>query len=377
MDLMENSTEASFRTFVRQWLAEHVPAMPAPTVVTRPWDVDFTRRFLKELDAAGLAGLTWPTEFGGRGLPYACQAIFLEESARAGASEHCGVIGLGMVGPTLVKFGSDEQKKRFLPRILSGTTVFCQGFSEPDAGSDLAAVATRAERDGDEFVVTGHKVWSSYAGQADHCLLLARGPDTGLTCLLLDMRVPGVHTRPLRQITGDPGFAEILLDRVRVPVSDAVGAPGDGWRVAMTTLAHERGTFGFTLTARLENLFTRLLDTVVAAGRTGDPVVRDRIAGLHIEIEALRLTNHRFLSTLTTSGSVGPETAVVKLRWSKASQRLAALAVELTADRDLPEWREYWHHEQLRARGYTIAGGTSEVLRNVIAERVVGLPRSR
>jgi alkylation response protein AidB-like acyl-CoA dehydrogenase len=326
-------------------------------------------------------------EYGGRALPYGYQAIALEEIARADASENVGVIGLNMVGPTLIAFGTAEQKARYLPEILSGRTVFCQGFSEPEAGSDLASVRTVAKHEGGTFVVNGHKVWSSYAHLADHCLLLARTDRAadrhrGLTCFLLDMRSAGVQIRPVRQVTGDCGFAEILLDDVRVPSDAVVGDLDDGWRVAMTTLAHERGTFGFTLTCRLERLFTQLLSTVVASGRAGDPIVRDTLAEIYVDLEGLRFTNYRSLAMLTRSGVPGPESSIVKLRWSEATQRLTSLAVELfgAGTPETPElisWREYWRHQQMRSRGDTIAGGTSEVLRNVVAERVLALPRSR
>jgi alkylation response protein AidB-like acyl-CoA dehydrogenase len=389
MDLRDTPAEAAFRATLRDWLATALPATgDDPYAAVARWnDRDFVRRWTGALYAAGYAGLTWPKEYGGQGRSLAVQAIFLEETARAGASEHIGVIGLGMVGPTIIACGSVEQKAWYLPRILSGESVFCQGFSEPDAGSDLAAVRTRAVLDGDAFVVTGTKVWSSYAHLADHCLLLARTDPGGrrhhgLTCLLLDMRAPGVTVRPLRQITGVADFNEIVLDEVRIPATAVVGTVGDGWRVAMTTLAHERGTFGFTLTARLETQFRRLLDTARARGADDDPVVRDRIAALYVDLAGLRWTNQRALATLARTGTPGSETSIVKLCWSQTNQRLTELAVELLG-RDASRcgddgfWDGYWQHHQLRSRGNTIEGGTSEILRDVVADRVLGLPRSR
>jgi alkylation response protein AidB-like acyl-CoA dehydrogenase len=385
MDLRDSPSEAEFRARLRGWLERSVPADGGADKPPRPsrWgDLDVVRAWSAALHGAGYAGLTWPVQYGGHGLPAEFHAIFLEESARAGAAEHIGVIGLGMVGPTLIACGTPEQRAWYLPRILSGEVIFCQGFSEPDAGSDLAAVSTRAEIRGDAFVVTGRKVWSSYGHLADYCLLLARTePEAkrhkGLSCLLLDMRAPGVTVRPIRQLTGESEFVEIELDGVRVPRTAVVGDPGDGWRVAMTTLAHERGTFGFTLTTRLDLAYRRLVATARARGLDGDPVVRDRLAALYVDLDGLRWTNQRALTTLRRTGSPGPETSVIKLRWSQAHQRLTALAVELVGTAADPDgWGRYWHHQLLRSRANTIEGGTSQVLRNVVAERVLGLPRS-
>jgi alkylation response protein AidB-like acyl-CoA dehydrogenase len=297
------------------------------------------------------------------------------------------VIGLGMAGPTIMAHGTPEQKSAHLRGILSGDTIFCQGFSEPGSGSDLASVRTRAERDGDEFVVTGQKVWSSYAHVADWCILLTRSEagsqkHRGLTYLLLDMHAPGVEVRPLRQITGDPEFNEIFLTDVRVPASNVLGEVGGGWQVAMTTLLHERGTLGFALTARLEVLFRRLLLTATKTGAAADPLVRDRIADLWVDLQGLRFTNYRSLTALMRTGVPGPEGSVAKLHWSEANQRLTTLAVELLGpDAQLAGeggfWGGYWQYQQLRSRGNTIEAGTSEILRTIVAERVLGLPRSR
>ncbi|MFC5924626.1 acyl-CoA dehydrogenase family protein [Micromonospora vulcania] len=385
MDLRDSADEAEFRAGLREWLADAVPVTSGPDGAPAPgrWDdIAAVRSFTCALHAAGYAGLTWPAEHGGRGLSPAYQAIYLEETARAEAAEHIGVIGLGMVGPTIIARGSSEQRAWYLPRILTGEVIFCQGFSEPEAGSDLSAVRTVARREGDELVVTGRKVWSSYAQLADHCLLLARtDPEQrrhrGLSCLLVDLSSPGVTVRPIRQMTGESEFAEIEFDEVRVPLDAVVGEIGDGWRVAMTTLAHERGTFGFTLTARLEVAFRRLVATARARGRDNDPLVRDQIAARYVELEGLRWTNRRGLAELARTGVPGPETSVIKLRWSQAHQRLTTLAVQLAGPGSEPDdWDAYWRHQMLRSRANTIEGGTSEVLRNLVAERVLGLPRS-
>ncbi|HYT10081.1 MAG TPA: acyl-CoA dehydrogenase [Mycobacteriales bacterium] len=388
MDFRDTPDEAAFRRDLRTWLGS---ALPADWAERDPhvgrWDFEFARTWSRRLFDAGYAGLTWPVEYGGRGLPPTYQAIFLEEIAKADAPDHVGVIGLGMAGPTIMAHGTPEQKRDHLRGILSGDTIFCQGFSEPGSGSDLASLRTRAERDGDEFVVTGQKVWSSYAHVADWCILLARSEPgsakhRGLTYLLLDMHAPGVEVRPLRQITGDPEFNEIFLTDVRVPVSKVVGEVGGGWQVAMTTLLHERGTLGFALTARLEALFRRLLTTATKTGASTDPVVRDRIADLYVDLQALRYTNYRSLATLVKTGVPGPEGSVAKLHWSETNQRLTSLAVELLGP-DAPLsgagafWGGYWQYQQLRSRGNTIEAGTSEILRNIVAERVLGLARSR
>jgi alkylation response protein AidB-like acyl-CoA dehydrogenase len=307
--------------------------------------------------------------------------------ARVDAPDHVGVIGLGMAGPTIIAHGTPEQKAIHLRGILSGETIFCQGFSEPGSGSDLASVRTRAVKEGDEFIVTGQKVWSSYAHVADWCILLTRSEPgsekhRGLTYLLVDMHSDGVEVRPLRQITGDPEFNEIFFTDVRVPATNVVGEVGGGWRVAMTTLLHERGTLGFALTARLESLLGRLLTTAHKTGAAGDPLVRDRIADLYVDLQGLRYTNYRALTTLVKTGVPGPEGSVAKLHWSETNQRLTKLAIELLGqdgqlDGEGGFWNGYWQYQQLRSRGNTIEAGTSEILRGIIAERVLGLPRSR
>ncbi len=388
MDFRDSPDEAEFRAGLRDWLRANLPAdwSERDPHVGR-WDFDFARDWTRRLYQAGYAGLSWPTEYGGRGLPLPYQAIYLEEMARADAPDHIGVIGLGMAGPTIMAYGTPEQKAQHLAKILSGETIFCQGFSEPGSGSDLASLRAKAERDGDEFVLNGQKVWSSYAHVADFCILLARSDPTaakhrGLTYLLLDMRAPGVEVRPLRQITGDPEFNEIFLTDVRVPVSGVLGEIGGGWQVAMTTLLHERGTLGFALTARLEVLFRRLVTTARKVGAADDPQVRDQIAHLYVDLMGLRFTNYRSIATLMRTGVPGPEGSVAKLHWSETNQRLTALALELLGpDAQVSGeggfWAGYWQYQQLRSRGNTIEAGTSEILRNIIAERVLGLPRSR
>jgi alkylation response protein AidB-like acyl-CoA dehydrogenase len=300
--------------------------------------------------------------------------------------DHLGVVGLDMAGPTIVDWGRDEQKRRFLPAILRCDEIWCQGFSEPESGSDLASVRTRAEREGDGWVVNGQKVWSSFASFADWCILLVRtdpaaAKHAGLTYLLVDMRSPGVEVRPLRQITGDPEFGEIFFTNVRVPTDSMLGAPGDGWKVAMTTLSHERGTHGITLAARLAVEMRTALSTLTAPAPSenrpfDDPIVRDRFTELWIELRALELVNRSALAVLEATGTPGPETTTSKLHWSELNQLLTALMGDCLGPAALEESNR-WSYARLRARGNTIEAGTSEILRNIIAERVIGLPRSR
>jgi alkylation response protein AidB-like acyl-CoA dehydrogenase len=285
-----------------------------------------------------------------------------------------------MAGPTIVAHGTDEQKARYLRPILAADEIWCQGFSEPDAGSDLAAARTRAERRGDVYVVNGQKVWSSFAHIADFCILVTQSdPDApryrNLTYLLVDMHAPGVEVRPLRQITGEAEFNEIFFTDVEVPVSNRLGDEGDGWQVAMTTLLHERGTLGFALTAALDVGVGRLLETA-REHINGERGVRERIAAEWIELQALRYTNYRSLGTYQRTGIPGPEGSAIKLRWSEQNQRLTKLGRELLGPDGILD-DGWWHYQQLRSRGNTIEAGSSEVLRNIVAERVLGLPRSR
>jgi len=381
VDLRDTPEEARFRATLRAWLEESLPPeRRGARGGAQRFDDAFGREWSRMLYDAGYAGLTWPKEYGGAGAPYSFQAIFLEESARAQAPAHVGVIGLGMAGPTIMVHGTDEQKARYLDRILSAEEIWCQGFSEPDAGSDLAAVRTRAERRDGVYVVNGQKVWSSFAHIADFCILVTQSdPDApryrNLTYLIVDMHAPGVEVRPLRQLTGEAEFNEIFFTDVEVPVENRLGDEGDGWAVAMTTLMHERGTLGFALTAALEVGVDRLLE-LARERANGDALTRDRAAQEWIELQALRYTNYRALTAYEHTGIPGPEGSVAKLRWSEQNQRLTKLGRDLLGPEGLVD-DGWWHYQQLRSRGNTIEAGTSEILRNIVAERVLGLPRSR
>jgi alkylation response protein AidB-like acyl-CoA dehydrogenase len=290
-----------------------------------------------------------------------------------------------MAGPTIISRGTDAQKARYLQPLLAADEIWCQGFSEPGAGSDLAGVRTSAGLEGDHFVLDGQKVWSSYAHIADFCILVARSDPAserhaGLTYLIVDMHAPGVEVRPLTQITGEAEFNEIFLTGVEVPVENVIGEIGEGWDVAMTTLLHERGTLAFALVARLEVQLRKLIGLVADRGAT--PTQREALAREWIQLQALRWTAYRSLSALERTGLPGPEGSILKLQWSEANQRVTKLALDLLGpDAQLlpgnAPYDGYWTIQQLRSRGNTIEAGTSEILRNIVAERVLGLPRSR
>src|SRR3989454_6264748 len=300
MDLRDNAAEAAFRATLRAWLAANVPDGLRGF---RGWDetaVAVGRVWSRKLHTAGYAGLTWPKEYGGAGLPWSYQALYLDELARAEAPQHMGVIGLGMAGPTIMTHGTPRQKARYLPKILRAEEIWCQGFSEPGSGSDLASLKTRAELRGDRFVVDGQKVWSSFAHVAEQCILLTRSDargekHEGLTYLIVDMKSRGVEVRPLRQITGEAEFNEIFFTGVEVPRENLLGEIGGGWRVAMTTLLHERGTFGVALAGALQVAGRKLV--ALARERAGtDALVRDRVAREWSEVQALRYTDYRALA---------------------------------------------------------------------------------
>jgi alkylation response protein AidB-like acyl-CoA dehydrogenase len=386
MDFRDTPEEATFREEVRGWLRDHLPpGWPE----TRPRDaeaeLELRRDWQQQLYESGWAGLSWPTEYGGRGASLTQQVIFNEEAARVRAPTPINVIGLYMAGPTIIAWGTEEQKRRYLQPLLAAEEIWCQGFSEPGAGSDLASVRTRAERDGDSYIVNGQKVWTSLGQLADFCILVTRTGDGeakhgGLTYLLAPMKQDGVSVRPLVQITGDPEFNEVFFDDARVPVANRLGEEGDGWKVAMTTLMHERGTMSFGLQVMSQVTLGRLIELAHKCGRADDSLVRDRIAGFQLDVEALRITNLRAVSKLA-KGAPGPEGSMAKLLWERVQQAMGEFAMELLGlDGQLLEGGiddGYWQYVYLRGRGHTIEAGTTEILKNIVAERVLGLPRSR
>jgi alkylation response protein AidB-like acyl-CoA dehydrogenase len=380
VDFRDTPEEATFRTELRAWLEANLPAGRAGYA-----DLDERRAWNRALHEAGYSGLTWPQEYGGRGLGPGFQAVFFEEEARAQAPGIVGDVGVGMAGPTILAHGTELQRAQHLQPILSAAELWCQGFSEPDAGSDLASVRTQARLDGGQFVVDGQKTWSTLADRADFCLLLARsdadsqGHD-GLTYLIVDMRSSGIEVRPLRQLTGASEYAEIFFTGVEVPVANVLGEVGGGWSVAMTTLLHERATLGFALVAQLDAAVRMLL--TLARDRGATQTQREAIGREWAELQGLRITAYRSLAALAQTGTPGPEGSIVKLSWSEANQRLTTLALELLGPdaQLLGENAPYggvWQRRQLRSRANTIEAGTSEILRSIVAERVLGLPRSR
>lgn len=376
--LTESPAEEAFRRSLRDWLASLPPARAG---AHQTLDRDRIRWFSSALHGAGFAGVSWPARYGGRGLSPLFEGIAFDELVRAGRSGDVGVVGLGMAGPAIIAFGTPEQRSEYLPRILTGETLFCQGFSEPEAGSDLSAVRTSATRDGEQLVLNGHKVWSTEAPVADHCLLLARSDPAataheGLTCLLVDLRLPGVRVEPLKQLTGEHRFGEIHFTDVRVPHHAVLGEPGAGWRVAMTTLAHERGTFALRLAAELSHRFTQLVDLVRNRATDMPTSVRGRLAELWTEVAGLRWAANKAACDLASGTAPGPELSVLKLRWAHTDQRVADLALDVVTGEDGPDF-EHWRHHALRSRASTIEGGTSEIIRDVLAQRVLGLPRAR
>ncbi len=384
MDLTLSPEEERFRDELRAWLQANNPGPePAGEEAAFEFRCDWQRR----LNDAGWAGLSWPREYGGRGATLVEQAIFSEETARARAPQLANVLGIAMGGPTVIAHGTEQQRRRFLPPILSAQEIWCQGFSEPGSGSDLASLSTRAVRDGDEWVLSGQKVWTTFAHRARWCMLLARSdPDApkhrGLTYFLMDMRQPGIEVRPLRQITGEAEFNELFLDGVRIPAANVIGGEGNGWAVAITTLMHERFTLAFGLQLQvqiaLSELVERLRDTPATGGRSAfeDPVVRQRLGQLMIESEVLRLNAYRGLSAVMRDGVPGPEGSLGKWHWSEVNQALAELAIDVAGPRALLD-EDRWTYRFLRARANSIEGGTTEILKNIVAERVLGLPRMR
>ena len=332
----------------------------------------------RHLAGAGWTCLGWPAEFGGRGATLAQQVIFHEEYARAGAPARVTIVGEELLGPTLIAFGTADQQARFLPPIRSVTELWCQGYSEPGAGSDLASVATKATRDGDDWVITGQKIWTSLAHVADWCFVLARtepgsARSQGLSYLLVPMRQPGVTVRPIRQLTGTSDFNEVFFDGARTDAAHVVGEPGDGWRVAKATLALERGAAMLGLQVGFRRELADLIEVARHTGASTDPLLRDKLARAWIGLEAIRAY------ALDTLG--GPddraEASVLKILWSRWHQALGELAMEIlgapsmTAQEDLDEWQRLF----LFTRAETIYGGSDEIQRNIIATRALGLPR--
>ena len=395
MDFTFTPAEEGFRLALRQWLAAHLPAGWGTPCYAYPqtyeaW-VTLRRQWDRTLYAGGYAGLSWPREYGGRGATLVERVIYYEEVARARAPEELNRNAKLLLGPTIIDHGTEGQKKRFLPRILSGDDIWCQGFSEPNAGSDLASISTRAVRDGDELVVNGQKVWTSNATVSDWIFMLVRTDPAapkhqGITFLLVDMRTPGVTVRPVIQMTGSPEFCETFFDNARVPLGNVIGTLNAGWHVTTTALSHERGTMAFHRHAMMRLEFDELLELARRLRRGGrpaaeDPLIRQRLARCHAELELLRWTLYRNLTRQLQGEPAGPEGSIVKLYWSELYQRINELALDILgpasqiAEGALAEEGGRWQFRFLKSRGDTIHSGTNQIQRNIIGERLLGLPR--
>lgn len=378
MDLTFTDEQLAFRDELRTWLRENPPGDKPEGGEDEEYA--WTRDWQRRLHEGGWAGVHWPKEVGGRGASLSETAIFFEELGKAGAPLPANVLGILLAGPTIMFWGTDEQKERYLPPILSAEEIWCQGFSEPDAGSDLAALKTRAVRDGDEWVVTGQKVWTSGAQYSKWCMLVARtdqdaAKHKGLSYFLMDMEQPGVQVVPLRQITGEAEFNELFIEEARIPHANLLGGEGNGWKVALTTLMNERAGLGFFLQVRLRQQLDQLFAVAKANGAIDDPRVVDKLGDLNNRTEILRLLAWRGLSAIETYGQPGPEGSLVKWLWSETNQQLVQFAADVIGADALTAGND-WAYSLMRARGNTIEGGTSEILKNIVAERVMGLPRA-
>jgi alkylation response protein AidB-like acyl-CoA dehydrogenase len=393
MDLTLSPSEQGFRDEVATWLRENNPG-PEPDGSLDEL-VTFRRDWQLKLHEAGWAGISWPKEYGGRGATMIEQAIFVGEAAAQEAPSPANVLGLAMGGPVVIAHGTEAQKERYLEPILSGEEIWCQGFSEPESGSDLASLKTRAVKDGDEWVVTGQKVWTTFAQYAKWCMLVARTDadapkHQGLTYFLMDMEQDGVEAKPLVQITGEGEFNEVFINEARIPDENVVGGVGNGWTVAITTLMNERAGLAFGAIAAIHNNLVRLANLANEVREEGgtsaseDAYFRQRIAQLFIEAETMRLNAYRGLTKTMESGIPGPEGSLGKWQWADINQGLTELALEIEGawaalgrGSDGAIANGAWQYSFLRSRANSIEGGTTDILKNIIAERVLGLPRMR
>jgi len=393
VDLRYSESEERFRKELREGLAGALPTLP-PKPPADAWDDrrDYDTGWQRKLFDAGYAGISWPVEYGGRGATLVEQLVYLEETTRAGAP-YVGVnfVGTLHAGPTIMTEAKPEQKDEHLPRILRGEEVWCQGFSEPNAGSDLGSLTCRGVRDGDEYVVTGQKIWTTYAQIADWCELLIRtDPEApkhkGITWVMFPMGTPGIEIRPINTITGTSEFSEVFFDEARVPVANRVGAENDGWRVAMVTFGFERGTAFVSDLVETDRLISELvtlarLVTRGSATAWDDVALRREVGHLQAEMDALWAMTKRNLSQAARHGVPGPAGSVMKVAYSELFQRVTDLAMRILergglSMEDVGDWPSgIFVEERLRSTSFTIAAGTSQIQRNIIAERILGLPR--
>ncbi|MCA1834292.1 MAG: acyl-CoA dehydrogenase family protein [Actinomycetota bacterium] len=386
MDFDLSEQDVAFGDEFRAWLAEHTP--PPIDVAADFREAETLRRWQRTLASGRWVGIHWPAEYGGRGASLVQVAIYNEELARTHAPQILGRAGVNLVGPTLMTYGTEEQKLAWLPKILSAEHIWCQLFSEPGAGSDLAGLSTRAEKRDGAYYVTGQKVWSSYAKFADFGIGLVRTDPSapkhkGISMLAIPLQASGIEVRPLRQITGESEFNEVFFDNVEVPLQNLIGVENDGWRVAGTTLANERGTSFVWKEQVLHEVARDLLwRRAVRDGNDADPLARQKLAQSWMDVEIFRLHNARTLTRLSRGEQIGPESSIVKLFWTEMSQKLAETAgsifgTDALIGMDDPHALDggRWARAMLWSRASSIAGGTSEIQRNIIGERILGLPR--
>ncbi len=398
MDFTLTPEQESFRDEVRSWLSKSiqedwVARLRQGSDIPRPEAFELLRQWQRQMYEAGFVGLTWPKAAGGRGLTLMEEMILQQEMALSKAPPVLNILAIGMAGPTIIAYGTEEQKRRYPPKMLSCEEIWCQGYSEPNAGSDLASLQTRAVKDGDQhYVINGQKVWTSLAHVADWMMLLARtDPEApkhkGITYFLLDMKSPGVTVKPLKQMTGDAEFNEVYFDNVRIHESQILGGLNNGWAVGLTTLMYERLALGFGLQVRLRIALDSLIDMARSTKKNGvpvtqDPVMRQKLAQMWIDTEVFKYTGARAITKLLKGELPGPEASAGKMMWVEGHQRVQELAMEiqgafsqLTAGsaRAVAEGR--WQHTFLRSRANSIEGGTTEIQRNIIGERVLGLPK--
>jgi alkylation response protein AidB-like acyl-CoA dehydrogenase len=387
--------DEAFRDEIRAFLDANLPPKWG-TSGFKAWSTEreqvaFVQNWQHELNRARLAAISWPEEFGGRDATPMQQIVYAQEMSHRSAPDGVNKGAISRGGPIIIQFGTDWQRERFLLKMLSGEEVWCQGFSEPDAGSDLASLKTRAVLEGDEYAITGQKIWTTRAHLSDWCFLLARtDPDApkhrGITYFLVDMKSPGVTVRPLKQITGRSEFNEVFFDEVHVPRTQVVGEPNRGWQVATTFLNYERASLGDTtrLELRLQRVTRLAMDTVIdGRRRLDDPIIRDKLVRFAARVEALRQMGWNTTVSSLLGAAPGPESAFVKMLWSETDQGLADLAMDiagaygvLTAGSPHAIKGGNVPLSYLIMRAATIGGGTSEVQRNIIGERVLGLPKS-
>jgi alkylation response protein AidB-like acyl-CoA dehydrogenase len=378
LDLTLTPEEAQFRDELRAWLEQNHPGLE-PEGAEEAFQ--FRRRWQQRMQQDRWAGLTWPREYGGRGATLMQSAIFNEEMVRAKVPSPANILGLVMGGPVVIAHGTKEQKERFLEPILNAEEIWCQGFSEPDAGSDLASLKTRAVKVDAGWKINGQKVWTSFAHHAKWCMLLARtDPEAkkheGITYFLMDMEQAGVEAKPLRQLTDEAEFNEVFIDDAFVPDENIVGQPGAGWQVAITTLALERAGLSLGSAVAIQIQLRELAAMIRDLGKDRDPAVRQKFGDLCVKAETMRLNGTRGLSYVIKSGMPGPEGSITKIQWASVNQAMTEFAVQVRGLEGLLDDTP-WSYRMLRARANSIEGGTSEIQKNILAERVLALPRLR